>query len=449
MSNLNWANFVLGNDLKVPVREAGLTRYINFDNAASTPAFKKVTEDVVDYLGWYSNIHRGEGYKSRLSTTIYESCREQVAQFIGLDTRNNTVIFVKNTTEAINKLANYLSFEKQNIVISTFMEHHSNDLPWRKKAKVLYAKTLSDGTLNYEHIEHLCNKYSGKIRLLAVTGASNVTGIVNNIEFLAEQAHKHGAEIMVDGAQLMPHKKINMLPDYHPAHIDYLVFSAHKMYAPFGVGVLAGKKSTFENAVPDYVGGGTISMVSHDRISWAEVPHKEEAGTPNVVGAVALCSSIKMLEEISMTEVEKYEQNLSRYFIKKSADISNIKVYGPLTSDERVGVFSFSVSKEKHGLIAARLSNEYGIGVRNGCFCAHPYVLNLLKVSSKKANMYQKKIQRGNKQGIPGLVRLSLGLYNTYDEIDYFFEALKNIMKSPEESNKYIEDPKTGIFHKN
>lgn len=441
----HWANLVVGNKVKVPVEGNKLVRYVNFDNAASTPAFKCVMADVAEFLNYYGNIHRGVGYKSLYSTDIYESSREKVARFIGLDTRLNTVIFVKNTTEAINKLVNCMDFSKKNIVISTHMEHHSNDLPWRKKANVLYARVLEDGALDYDHLIQLFKNYSGKVRILAVTGASNVTGVVNNLAFLAEIAHYHGAEIMVDAAQLVSHRKINMLPDDNPRHIDYLAFSGHKAYAPFGIGVLAGKKETFQAFEPDYVGGGTVSLVSHSQVQWAESPAKNEAGTPNVVGAVALCSAINQLEELNIYNVENYEKGLINFFLNQISSIREVNLYGFKVS-ERVGTFAFAIEGFDHALVAGRLAREKGIGLRNGCFCAHPYVLSLLQILPNEVMKYQENIKMGNKRGLPGLIRVSLGLYNTVKEIEYFIESLKIIITTPERNAGYFQNPVTGLY---
>ncbi|MDT3699448.1 MAG: aminotransferase class V-fold PLP-dependent enzyme [Thermincola sp.] len=442
----NWPELIVGNEIKVPVESNKFVRYVNFDNAASTSAFKRVVSDVSKFLQLYGSIHRGEGFKSRFSTDKYENCREQIARFIGLDYTTNTIVFVKNTTEAINKLANCLDFTERNIVISTCMEHHSNDLPWRKRANMLYAKILSDGSLDYDHLIKLFDKFSDKVRLLTVTGASNVSGCINDIGILAQLAHRHGAEIMVDAAQLIPHRKICMFPDDHPEHIDYLVFSGHKIYAPFGIGVLAGPKKSFADAEPDYVGGGTISIVTHEEVYWADVPDKLEAGTPNVIGAVALSSAIGQLEDLGMSQVEEHETRLNQHFIHRISEIPQVKLYGHNENAIRLGVFSFSVEGFNHSLIAARLSYEAGIGVRSGCFCAHAYVLSLLNISLEETQSFHENIKKGNKQDIPGLVRVSFGLYNTINEVDYFIKSLKNIIDTPDKNSCYFQDIATGKY---
>lgn len=433
----DWSQIVVGNDVLTPMGGSKLTRYINFDNAASTPAFKQSAAEVFEALKCYGSIHRGEGYKSRFTTEEYENCRHKVAEFIGLDTNNNAVIFVKNSTEAINKLADAITFSDEDIIISTFMEHHSNDLPWRNKAKIKYVKVLSDGTLDYEDLFGMFKKYGRKVRLLTVTGASNVTGAINDIGFLAELAHKHGAEILVDAAQLIPHRNINMLPDRHPRHIDYLVFSGHKMYAPFGIGVLAGKKSIFSGKAPRQVGGGTVKIVQHQHVYWEDLPAREEAGTPNVLGAIALRGAIRQIENLGMDQIEELERNLCSYLLNRLDTIPGVKLYGPQSLDKRVGVFSFAANGIDHETVACRLSDEANIAVRSGCFCAHPYILSLLDISPKETKRVVAGILKGNKHGLPGLVRVSLGLYNTTDEIDTFILALKNISKDSSKNNHH------------
>ena len=234
-----------------------------------TPPFKTVMDDVMNFSSWYSSIHRGTGYKSKLSSQVYEDGRKAVEKFIGADSELDTIIFTKNTTESINLLAHVLAeFHKDEIIISTSMEHLANDLPWRKRFKVEYVKIDEKGNLLLEDLENKLIKNRGKVRLVTVAGASNVTGLINPIHEIARIAHRYNAEICVDGAQLVPHLPVNMEEHQSDEHIDYLAFSAHKMYAPFGVGVLVGKKKTFEPGNPMIYGGGAVRLVSHDFIEW-------------------------------------------------------------------------------------------------------------------------------------------------------------------------------------
>ncbi|WP_322794526.1 aminotransferase class V-fold PLP-dependent enzyme, partial [Bellilinea sp.] len=216
-----------GMDTPVPTLSGATLPYVNLDNAASTPALLHVKDTVNQFLTYYASVHRGTGFKSQLSTHAYESARSLLLDFVGADSQTHLCIFGKNTTEAINKLARRFPFsEQRNIVLISQMEHHSNDLPWRAVANVVHVRLLPDGRLDETHFDELLEKYRGSIALVAVSGASNVTGYINPIHRLAEKAHHAGAQIMVDCAQLAPHRKVNLLPLDDPAHLDYIALSA-------------------------------------------------------------------------------------------------------------------------------------------------------------------------------------------------------------------------------
>lgn len=447
----NIRKYVVGIDTKVPLLNGKKASYINFDNAASTPTLTPILNKVNSFLEWYSSIHRGSGYKSKLSTEVYERTRGIIADFVNSDNKKNVVIFVKNATEAINKLSYRLNLSKDDIVITSLMEHHSNDLPWRAHAKTLHTKLLSNGSLDMDDLEYKLKNNRSKVKLVAVTGCSNVTGIVNDIHHIASLCHKHGAKIIVDGAQLIPHRKINMGGYYDDDYIDFLTFSAHKMYAPFGTGVLIGPKAIFQKGNPEYVGGGTITSVTQYNSYWADLPDKDEAGTPNVVGAVALAKAIKVLDEVGMDEIKIHENELTSYIFSHLQEFSDIEIYSnvnQLKTKDMVGVISFNVKGIPHGLLAAALSYEGGIGVRNGCFCAHPYVHYLLKLSPSEIAKIQRNLIFGELSDIPGLVRVSFGMYNTTEDIDTFINVLGGIISNKEDIiSKYSLNSKTGEYH--
>lgn len=224
---------VVGSDTKVPLYNGQLSPCINFDNAATTPPLVSVINSIVNFSPWYSSIHRGTGYKSQLSSEIYEDSRETVGKFVEADLDKDTVIYVKNTTEAINKLSYRLCcYDDDSIILTTSMEHHSNDLPWRNKYKIDYIEVDEFGRLVMEDLKNKLIKYGDKVKLVTITGASNVTGYINPIYDIAKLVHAYGCKILVDGAQLVPHCKFSMKPYDSLEHIDYLTFSAHKMYAP-------------------------------------------------------------------------------------------------------------------------------------------------------------------------------------------------------------------------
>ena len=227
-----WRERIVGLDQRVPLLDGRLAPYVNLDNAASAPALCDVLDAVQRFLPYYSSVHRGSGFKSRLSTAAYDKAHSTIARFVGADPRTATVIFGKNTTEAINKLAFRYPLAPGQVVLSTVMEHHSNDLPWRRRAQVVRAAATPDGRLDEDDMDRLLAAYGDRVALLTVSGASNVTGFVQPIHRLARKAHAVGARILVDAAQLAPHRRIDVKAFDDPEHLDYVVLSAHKMYAP-------------------------------------------------------------------------------------------------------------------------------------------------------------------------------------------------------------------------
>ena len=306
----HWRKRIVGLDEMLPLLDGRFAPYINFDNAASTPPFREVVDAVHRFLPDYSSVHRGTGFKSRLSTMAYDEAHETIRRFVGADARTSTVIFGKNTTEALNKLARRYPLPKRSVVLSTVMEHHSNDLPWRGRAEVVRAKVTCEGRLDEADVDRLIAVYGERIALITVSGASNVTGFLQPVHRLARKAHAVGARIVVDAAQLAAHRPIDVKPVDSPEHLDYVVLSAHKMYAPFGTGALIGWRDTFEHGAPEHSGGGTVDIVTPTEVSWAALPDREEAGSPNVVGAVAMAVAAKTLMDAGMESVAQDEHAL-------------------------------------------------------------------------------------------------------------------------------------------
>lgn len=429
-----YRNLVVGVDTQVPLSNGRYVTYINFDNAATTPPFKSVINEIEKLAPWYSSINRGQGYKSQVTSNYFENARDIIMGFVKGDKVHDTVIFVKNATEGINKLASrFCSGKEKCVVLSTNMEHHSNDLPWREKYQLDYIELDKDGRLSIADLVNKLEKYNGLVKLVTISGASNVTGFINPIHDIARLAHQYGAKILVDGAQYVPHVPMDMKPTNSPEHIDYLVFSAHKMYAPFGIGILIGPKSTFEAGAPDYKGGGTVKLVTHEFISWNDPPSKEEAGTPNFMGVAALVASINTLNYIGMNNIDNYERKLAEYALSKLRQLKDIEIYGILPNyKNRVAILPFNISGMHHAQVAKILSMEAGIAVRTGCFCAQPYVQKLLNVSVDEV----KELMRSPDREKPGMVRLSFGLYNSFYEIDELISILGYIIKNKQ---RYIQ----------
>ncbi len=425
---------VVGVDTPVPLMNGQYVTAINFDNAATTPPLVSVMNRINDFAPFYASIHRGTGYKSNISSYIYEQARKTIASYVNADLDYDTIIYVKNTTEGINKLAYKLNCHNHgSIILSTYMEHHSNDLPWRHHFHVEHIAITSDGKLCLDDLERKLKIHMGKVKLVAVTGASNVTGYKNPIYTIAEIAHKYGAKILVDGAQLLPHCAFDMMPISSTQHIDFFVFSAHKIYAPFGLGVLIGPKALFNLHSPDEVGGGTVKIVTPNQIIFEDPPHREEAGTPNIMGVVALNTALETLAEIGIQHIEEYEKNLTLYALKHLKKIPHLKLYGN-TKDcsNRVGIIPFNVSSINHEQLANIVSNEAGIAVRHGCFCAQPYIQKLLNLGPSHI---KKHIEHPDEPH-PGMIRISFGMYNTYKEIDILIHLLQKIVSRP---NEYIK----------
>ena len=443
---VNLSVHIVGIDAQVPLLDGSTVRYVNLDNAASTPAFNVVLETVQEFMQYYSSVHRGTGFKSRISTIAYDQAHEIIAHFVGANPITNTVIFGKNTTEAINKLSYRLPMAENAVVISTQLEHHSNDLPWRNRAKVVHVRATPDGRLDEEDFDNQLKLHADRLALVTVTGASNVSGFLLPIHRLARKAHEVGVPILVDAAQLAPHRRVDMRPDEDPEHLDFVALSAHKMYAPFGTGALIGPKAVFLASAPEYPGGGTVDVVTLDEVSWAGMPDRDEAGSPNVVGAVAMAAAAQALNELGMENVAAHEEELIAYALEQLSRVPGIRIYGennPNKANVKVGAIPFNLEGVSHFLVAAILGYEGGIGVRSGCFCAHPYVVHLLTLSEQESSTWRQQMLSGDKSNMPGMVRASFGCYNTSEDVDRLVSMLERISRG-EYQGDYELIPSTG-----
>jgi len=385
---------------------------IYFDNAATSQKPKQVIEKIKEiYENYYANIHRGIHTLSQEASELYEDAHKDVARFINArDWRE--IIFTRNTTESINLIAysyGLNNLKKDDKVVITIMEHHSNIVPWqfvsRKTGAKLEYVFLENYRLNLNELE---KKIDDKTKIVAVTHASNVLGTINPIKEIIKIAHERGAIVVIDGAQSVPHMKI----DVKKLDVDFLAFSSHKMLGPTGIGVLYGKEEILEKMEPFLYGGDMIKDVDMYNAIWNELPWKFEAGTSNIVDGIAFSEAIRYLEKIGMENVEKYEKTLIKYFLDRYFEIKNekIKLVGPEEEKDRGAVFSF-VFRDYHPHEVAKILDLEGIAVRSGYHCAHP----LMK--------YLGIFERG------GTVRASLYLYNTKEEIDRFFEVIKRLIK--------------------
>ncbi len=375
-------------------------RLVYLDNAATTQKPQCVLDKITDaYTHYNSNIHRGVHYLSRLATQAHEDARQVVADFIGAKD-NSSIIFTRGTTEAINLAAFCLgeSFisEGDEIIVSA-VEHHSNLVPWqmmceRKKARLRIIPIHEDCSLDMTAYRQMLSE---KTKLVAVAHVSNVTGMMNPVEDIIQFAHQAGAMVLIDGAQSIPHHKVNVTE----LNADFFAFSGHKIYGPTGIGILYGK-SELLNIMPPYQGGGEmIEHVSFEHTTYNELPYKFEAGTPDFIGSVALAEALRYINNIGIENIESHEMELVQYALSRLQTFSGMRIIGK----PKYGVISF-VAGDIHPYDIGMLLDRQGVAVRTGHHCAEP-LINLL--------------------GLPGTVRISFALYNTKEDIDIMADALK------------------------
>ncbi len=377
---------------------------IYLDNSATTQKPRQVIQSMVDfYEKSNANIHRGIHLLSQKATLEYEQARQVVANFIGADAEE--IIFTSGTTQSLNMAARILSSSLQSgdEIILTDMEHHSNLVPWQQVAKerqcvLKFISLTPDYRLDLEKAQNLVTE---KTKIIAVTHISNVLGTINPIEELAHLAHKAGALFIVDAAQSAPHLKINV----KEIDCDFLAFSGHKMCGPTGIGVLYGKKRLLQQYEPVEFGGGMIREVAKETATWADLPEKFEAGTPNIAGAIGLMKAVEYLENIGMERIERYGQELTAYALKRLSSVHGIMIIGPSTLAHRAPVVSFTI-QSLHPHDVSDFLDKHSIAVRAGHHCAMPLMETL---------------------GINGTVRASFYFYNTLEDIDVLVEALQQL----------------------
>ncbi|MGW0733292.1 aminotransferase class V-fold PLP-dependent enzyme [Streptomyces sp. NPDC002851] len=418
---------VLGRDVTVPLVTGGEVTYAALDYAASAPALQRVWDDVAAYAPYYGSVHRGAGYLSQLSTDLFENARRTVEEFLGCRT-GDQVVFTRSTTDSLNLLAAALPADCQVFVFET--EHHASLLPWRD-ARVTYLnapRTPDEAVATLERA--LADRTPYGPALVCVTGASNVTGELWPVRELAAAAHAHGARIVLDAAQLAPHHPVSL----SELDVDWVAFSGHKLYAPFGSGVLAGRADWLQEAEPYLAGGGASRAVARRAdggvdVEWQTTPARHEAGSPNVIGAYAIASACKALTEAGFDSLVAREQELIARVRAGLAEVPEVRVLSLFGDDApRVGVISFVVDGWNSSHFAAALSAEYGIGVRDGLFCAHPLVRTLLGSDP------QEQGECGSPEAAPGekslnAIRVSFGAGTPDEHVERFVRAVRELVR--------------------
>ncbi|MFI7100484.1 aminotransferase class V-fold PLP-dependent enzyme [Streptomyces sp. NPDC050161] len=420
---------VLGRDVLVPLVTGGEVDYAALDYAASAPALQRVWDDVAGYAPYYGSVHRGAGYLSQLSTDLFENARTTIGDFLGCRP-DDQVVFTRSTTDSLNLLAAVLPPHTRVFVFET--EHHASLLPWEQcpGAEVTYLNAPRTPQQAVDTLETaLAEREPHGPALVCVTGASNVTGELWPVRELAAAAHAHGARIVLDAAQLAPHHPV----DIAELDVDWIAFSGHKLYAPFGSGVLAGRADWLRDAEPYLAGGGASRKVARRTdggvdVEWHTSAARHEAGSPNVIGAYAIASACQALTEAGFDTLVAREQELIARVTAGLAEVPEVRVLSLFGDDApRVGVLSFVVDGWNSSHFAAALSAEYGIGVRDGLFCAHPLVRTLLGGEPDEPG------ECGAPEAAPGerslnAIRVSFGAGTPDEHIDRFVRAVKELV---------------------
>ncbi|GGW67133.1 aminotransferase [Streptomyces lucensis JCM 4490] len=418
---------VLGGDVTVPLVTGGEVAYAALDYAASAPALQRVWDDVAAYAPYYGSVHRGAGYLSQLSTDLFENARKAVAAFLGCRD-GDQVVFTRSTTDSLNLLARALPADCQVFVFET--EHHASLLPWQD-GKVTYLDAPRSPRQAVETLERaLADRDPHGPALVCVTGASNVTGELWPVRELAAAAHTHGARIVLDAAQLAPHHPV----DVRDLDVDWVAFSGHKLYAPFGCGVLAGRADWLREAGPYLLGGGASRRVTRRAdggvdVEWHESAARHEAGSPNVIGAYAIASACKALTEAGWDDLVARERHLVRTVREGLAGVPEVRILSLFGDDApRVGVISFVVEGWNSSHFAAALSAEYGIGVRDGLFCAHPLVRTLLGGDPQTQGECGAPEAAAGEKSL-NAIRVSFGAGTPDEHVRRFVDAVRELVR--------------------
>jgi len=410
---------VVGSGTQVPLVDGTSRTYANLDYAASAPALEAVAARVTEVLPLYASVHRGAGYLSQVSTALYEASRQTIARFVGARS-DDVAIITRNTTDALNLLANVVPAGRDGTpgrVLVLDLEHHANLLPWglgtSRASTVLPIETTVAATFAALAAELRATAYA----LVAVTGASNVTGEALPVADVVRLAHTAGARVVVDGAQLVPHRGFSLAA----TGADYVAFSGHKTYAPFGAGALVGRRDWLDDGAPYLAGGGAVRDVRADRTLWQPAPARHEAGSPNVIGAIALAEACEVLAALPDGALAAHELALRTRLVAGLDAIAGVEVLRIWPdSAEPVGVVTFTVEGHDPGLVAAYLAAEHGIGVRDGRFCAHPLLVRL---------------------GAPGgAIRASVGVGTPGEAVDRLLTALADYLATGPRARYVVED---------
>lgn len=453
------ARQAVGLNVDFTLANGDTSRRIYLDSTASTLRLQ-VVQDVIDkYQPYYSNTHSVVHFGAKLSTTEYAWAHEMVLNFVHADPSSYTAFFTgSGTTAGINRVAQTLRAQRpdRDVVITSIMEHHSNDLPHRKHFPEVVHVPAESGDTSFgcvcvKAVKDALEEHGERVNYVSITGVSNVTGIINPIREIAALAHRHGALLVVDAAQMIAHLPIQMSGYEDAAHdIDVLVFSGHKIYAPGSPGVVVARKELFSGMEPQEVGGGMVDDVWLDRFAaTAKLPDREEAGTPNICGSLGLATALYALDRVGMETIAEEEAQLIQYAMNKLGEIEDVVIYGDQDADryKRAGALSFNIRGVHHGLTGAVLNDYFNIAVRNECFCAHPYVREMITEALAEEDMdLSNEELEALAEMQRGMVRASFGIYTTRDDIDALAKAVRSISKDRSFYEDKYEQLESGDF---
>ncbi len=439
------------------------SRRIYLDSTATTLQLGLVKDITDKYLPHYANTHSNAHFNAKISTREFDWAHAMLLAFVHADENTHGCFFIgSGATGGLNRVARTLARKrpKRDVVITTVMEHHSNDLPHRKNfPTVVHVPVMVGesglGCADVGGIERALAEYGERVNYVAVTGVSNVTGIINPIHEIAERAHRHGTLIVVDAAQMAAHMPIRMSGHDNPARdLDIVCLSGHKVYTPSSPGAVITRRELFAGVEPDEVGGGMVDDVFLDRYLYTDkFPDREEAGTPDIVGAVSLAAMLCALKKIGMETIEAEETEIIDYAVAKLVEIEDVVVYGETDTAKckRVGAISLNIRGMHHSLTAAVLNDYFNIAVRNACFCAHPYVREMIAddLGEQMDGLSNEELERLAELH-RGMVRASFGLYSRREDVDALASALRRICENKDYyQSHYRQCESSGeYFHK-
>lgn len=417
---------VVGSGAVVALATGDRKRLVPLNNAATTPPLRVTLDAVNDFLERYGALHRGAGPFARATADAVDAAVDRIRRFLGCGVDQH-LLFCQNTSAAVSLFARMLALEPADVVVISEIEHTSNNLPWHfnTPADVVEVRAFDDGSLDLDHLEEILATYGARLRVVAVTGASNQTGFIPDLARLADRAHSHGALLFVDAAQLAPHRAIDM----QATGIDALALSAHKLYAPFGLGVLALPTGMAER-VPVDPGGGSIDMISDTGLLWAPPSLRHQTGTWNAVGIVALAASCAALTEAGWDAVGDHERALVARLAGRLPTVPGLRLHVPpsrYAGSDRIGTFPFTLAGIHHALLAAVLEHEHAVEVRAGTICNHRLVRRWMGVDDGRQAALEARISAGDRLASYGIARASVGLHNTAADVDDLIAALERV----------------------